>query len=64
MTGYLLETCGDASFARNGWLAHIRAIGVSVINSMAVMYGSFGSLPVGLVELKRRDWLIRDIFET
>lgn len=55
MTGYLLETCGDASFARNGWLAHIRAIGVSVINLMAVMYGSFGSLPVGLVELKRRD---------
>ena len=29
MTGYLFETCGEASFARSAWLAHIRAVTTS-----------------------------------
>ena len=33
MTGYLLETKGEASLARNGWFAIIRATGLVVEKS-------------------------------
>lgn len=38
MTGYLFETCGEASFTRSGWLAHIRAVSRGQANVKIVLW--------------------------
>ena len=42
MTGYLLETKGEASFARRGWFAIIRAAGLEVENNRLEDLSDYG----------------------
>jgi hypothetical protein len=50
MTGYLEETKGDASFARSGWLAIIRACDMSIPKEPA----SHQTVPYLLILWKRK----------
>lgn len=55
-TGYLLLMKGEASLARSGWLAMIRA--VDKCKSMHIHNGEFAVIPCGLEVENSRLWRV------